>query len=293
MCRMKLWILLVFMVCMGVTAVFSVEKASHQALRSLYNFEFQRADSILSEACQSDETHYLPHFVRSQYYWWRILTSPHDEALRQSYLESLENTKRRVLQKEQNNPDDRQKVFYMINLYALKARVYLMNDEYLKALGHLRNGVKYLEVSLGREESFPPFYLTSGLYNYMTKYGEKKYPMFRMYTLFYPEGDRDKGLTQLKKAAGSGDFAMQTEARYFLMKVFLELEKDYAKAFEYSHWLTEQYPGNLIFTYHHYQVLEKLNLKADAVTLKKEFFDNLHANSQLSNKQVRHLKKLL
>lgn len=285
-----IWLFILFRVSMlnasGLTSL------SLEAMLALYDFRFHRADSLIHIMEQTSPHHYLPHLTRANYYWWMIISENPGSDQQQLYLSSLNNAESIIRQMIRRKQYDYADVFYFINLYALRARLDLINGEYMKALRHMKNCVDYIELSLGREKIHESFYLTSGLYNYMTEYGSKRFPFLRLYALMYPRGNIKLGINQLEIAAKSQDLVLKTEARYFLMKIFLELEQDHQKALEHAGWLATKYPGNLIYLWHYHGLL-LLNKKDNiARAAKYEFLEQLQNNNQISEKQRIYLRSL-
>jgi len=266
---------------------------SHDAMLALYDFRFHHADSLIQNMEENFPDHYLPHLTRANYYWWKIITDNPDPDQQQLYLASLTNAEKITRQLVNEKQYDFADVFHFINLYALRARLDIVNGEYMKALRQMKNCIDYIKLSLGKEENNENFYLTSGLYNFMTEYGSRRYPILFLYTVMYPRGNMNLGISQLKTATSSNNKVLQTEARYFLMKIFLELEQDHQKALEHADWLTEKYPGNLIYLYHYYEILSLNNLEINAKEVRKNYFEEVQSNYQLSSRQRQYLRNLL
>jgi hypothetical protein len=266
---------------------------SQEAMLALYDFRFHHADSLIQNIEETYPDHYLPHLTRANYYWWKIISEDPGSNQQQLYISSLYNAENFVMEWVRSKQYEYADVFHFINLYALKARLDLINGEYTSALRHMKNCVDYIGLSLGREELHENFYLTSGLYNYMTEYGSRRYPFLRLYALMYPKGNMKLGINQLEIAARSLDPVLQTEARYFLMKIFLELEQDYQKAIEHAGWLTGKYPGNPIYLYYYYELLSLSNQEAEADAIRKLYFERIQSNTNLSSGQRNYLEGLL
>lgn len=264
-----------------------------KVMHALYDFRFQDADSLIATMEKAAADDYMPHLMRSHYNWWKLISQGTDEKSRREYLVSLDLAEKVIntaMKGEQYSNSD---VFHFINLYALKARLDVINGDYLKAIRHMKNGVDYIKSSLGKESTYPDFYLTSGLYNYMTAYGSKRYPFLAVYALVYPRGDMVIGKTQLQIAALSLDPVIRTEANYFLMKILQELEQDYEGALKHALWLTRNYPNNLIFLYHHLSIVHQLQQNELAEALKNNYLLVLSANPNLNAAQRQYLRSLL
>jgi len=286
-----IWLFILFRVSLLTAS--GLTSLSHETMLALYDFRFHHADSLIHIMEETSPDHYLPHLTRANYYWWRIISENPGLDLQQFYISNLNNAENIIRQMVKDKQYDYADVFHFINLYALRARLDLINGEYTKALMHMKNCVDFIGLALGREQIHENFYLTSGLYNYMTEYGSRRYPFFRLYILMYPKGNMKLGISQLETAAKSQDLVLQTEARYFLMKIFLELEQDHQKALEHAGWLATKYPGNLIYLYHYHELLSVNNQEAKANAIRKLYFERIKSNTHLSSVQRQYLEGLL
>jgi tetratricopeptide (TPR) repeat protein len=268
----------------------SNEILAKNAIQAMQNFHFTSADSICSLMERNHAHSYLTHLTRANYYWWHIISQEYDSELEKKYLNSLDKAQRAIVLSDQAEYSD---IFYYINIFALKARLDVKNNEYLRAVNHLRRCIVYIEKSLGNESMMTGLYLTSGLYNYVADYGVTKYPFFRVYTWLYPKGCMTTGIQQLKTAAESDDNVISTEAHYFLMKIYLELENNYNMAQQHSKWLINRHPDNLIYLYHHYEIIAKLEQRTKAELIKKDFFIRLGNHGHLHHCQKIFLEQLI
>jgi hypothetical protein len=265
---------------------------AEEVILSLYEFDFHKADKLSSGLLRENPSHYLSHFSRVYYYWWMMISSPRPVEFEASYRESIQRAiplARNALDREPAH----EHAFFFINLHAMMARLDLQQGAWIRTMKNLRHCVVQIERSMGSEAEFPGFYLTSGLYNYMTVEATRQYPFLRLYSLIYPEGNLELGIAQLKWAFDSEYPLWKTEAGYFLMRIFLELEKDPGKAMEYAAWLTSTYPSNLVFQYYHLQVLKNLRDNR-SVALKKQEIKQLAAdNPGISQAQRNYLLDLV
>lgn len=260
-------------------------------MESLYGLNFSTADSLISEIEKANDTHYLSHIARANYYWWQIITNAPNESLQVQFFAELESAEK-ILRKNSTKELDYFETFYNIYVYASMARLDLLNESYLQGLRNLNRSVRFINASIGNEYSFTPFLLTSGLYNYLVDHGNSMYPMFRLYTMFLPQASRHKGLRQLKTAAQADDLVVSTESHYFLMKIFQEIEKDFQNALIHARWLTENHPRNLVFLYHHYEISKHLELDEAPVVFQR-ITDQLEFNADLSESQKNHFLQLI
>jgi tetratricopeptide (TPR) repeat protein len=101
--------------------------------------------------------------------------------------------------------------------------------------------------------------------------------------IFFPEGDKEKGLEQLKFVAENGKYA-KIEARYFLMTLYYRYEEDYQNAIKYAEMLLKQFPDNPTFQRYYGRIYIRQN---DYITGAK-IFSNILAKC---NKNLRGYNK--
>jgi hypothetical protein len=296
-CFKYLWVAILIVFMVGMTFQLRAEEPLDNdvktALIAIYDFRFHDADSLLNHMETNYRGSYLPHLVRAGFYWWLIISEDDSSVNKERYIASLSKAEISINTVFQNNSYYYKDIFHLINLYALKARLDLLNGNYLKALRHMKNCVDFIDISLGKEKAYPDFNLTSGLYNYLSDYGTRKYPFLVFYSLMYPRGNMLKGLEQLKVATQNDDEVIRTEAHYFLMKIYIELEKNYEEALYHASYLTEKHPGNLIFLYHYYQLLQLQGKAEMASEVKSDYKYQLKFNTHLSSRQKQYLIGLL
>ncbi len=261
------------------------------ALKKLYHFRFLDADSIISELESRDADDYIPAMARASFHWWSMISREQNAEIQADYINNLLHAEHLINASSPNQLTDEQ-LFFLIHVHAYQLRLELMQAEYFRAYRNLNQSMRHIGASLGREASFPPFLLTSGLYNYMTDYIRINHPMFRFYLMLHPRGSMSKGVDQLEMASSHHDILIKTEATYFLMRIFLDLENDPAKALEYAGWLTDQYPENLIYIYYHHQIASKLSLTGLASSLKIQYYEALNDNTHLTGEQKAYFNAL-
>lgn len=266
----------------------SADHYLEQTMEALYSFDLEKANALSSEMLVRFPGHYLSHFTRSQFLWWMIITHPLDQRLEEAYNQGLGRSLT-AIKPLINEGRSHSHTFYFINIYAMQARLFLKKKEHLRTILSLKSCIDQIEVALGKEESYPPFYLSSGMYNYMSEYARDKFPFLSLYTLLYPRGDMALGLEQLEMAARSGHFIWRTEARYLLMKIFLELEQKPREALPLVRELLEQYPDNLIFRMHYVKILEALGQQTMAASEKEALLGKTRQVNGISEVQREYL----
>ncbi len=260
---------------------------------ALYDFRFLKADAVSLHLLDSHPDNYLSHFARAHYYWWMMISHPPDDETVVGFSKSIQHAgnlfeKRNA---ESTNPDH-PGLFYAISLSAMSVRHDLMVGNYIPALNRARNAHSSIKKSLGQEDAFHGLYLTSGLYNYIAGSAVSRFPLLRIYQLLFPAGDKELGLSQLKRAADLDHPVWKTEATYFLMRIFLEMEGDPERAVHYAQKLTGRFPENLIYHYYHLLALREAGEEQAALNQKQVIRNAAMFNEGLSDVQREYFLEL-
>lgn len=260
---------------------------------ALYNFEFHTADSLCQQLESQYPDHYLRYFARSYYYWWMYVTHSEKSTFERQYLQSLDQAQQAMnvlLARQDYTYED---VFYFINIFSMRARLDVKKKDYVAAIRHMRHCIRFIELSLDREHLNQRFWLTSGMYHYMSDYGAKKYPFLRVYTLVYPRGSMQKGMEMLLRAANAADELLKTEATYFLLKIKLEIEQEFGTASNYGKKLHARFPANLVYLQLYYESLVEAGDLPNAQGVREQFLKISRAETQLSPQQLEYLRQNL
>jgi len=263
----------------------------YRGLGLLYDFQFKKADSLTASLEKSYPTDVFVQFLSANAYWWKIISGEDSPGNRDSLLKRLSLSETILLNKPKETLSDLE-LFCLINVYAYRSRLELLDDSRIKALASLDKSISWVERSFQRTENYPPFLLTSGLYNYLMAEERSEHVILRPFLSGFPGSDKAKGLDMLKKAVAANTPLLQTEAGYFLMRIYLESENDVQKALEYARQLVQRHPDNLIYQYYYYQVLVKGGDKAKQ-TQQQKVVENGCCNPVLNEKQRAHFLGLL
>jgi hypothetical protein len=250
------FLLIVIKINSSWATVMSADQSFYIGFNYLYHFQFIKADSVARQLKLQYPSNPISYIFAANCCWWKLISREPTDACKKGFYEELSlslmylNTKKKELLTNQD-------VFNYINVYAYCARLDLMENNYFKAIKQLDYFIDYQKMSFGKEDTYPPFNLTSGLYNYTIPYSMKHYPFLLPSLLFVPDGDAELGMKQLEIAATSSDILIKTEANYFLMKINTELEEKYPQANQHAQYLVGLYPENLLYRYYYFELLMK------------------------------------
>jgi len=245
---------------------------------SLYNFQFISAASKF----RSDLPDNVGYLWRMYYNWWMLL-STNDKAYMSQCLANI------VLYENHNNMrNDSLKIFFV----AFRLRLLLLNHQYLKAYQLINNLADNYKVYVDGISNKDEQKLISGLMHYLGAKAYKNYPLFFHNKTFRCLSDT-LGLRLLKECTRSNSVFVRTEGLYFLMKIHLEIEEDFYQAYIYSSQLVSLFPDNIIFGFHHREILDRINKKQEAEMYKARLITAICRNKELLDVQKRYLTQMI
>lgn len=247
-----------FLVCLAFKNLFATDeifiRSFHYGFKSVYNFEFTKADSVFFLLKKDYPEEINTWVLGSNYYWWKIRSGDDNSFNRKKYFTCLDEVEKILNKKKSAKQITQEDIFHYINLYSYRARMELFDNNYLKVFSYMNKCNAFILLSAGKEDTYEPFNLTSGLYNCFMAMAKKNHPFFAPYFLLAPSCDLQTGLKQLNKCSSASDFLLQTEANYFLMILYGEGDVDYVLSASYAEKLLSAYPDNLLYQYYLFKV---------------------------------------
>jgi tetratricopeptide (TPR) repeat protein len=246
-----------------------IDQRIQRGIDHIYNLEFQQADSIFNIVIKTRPDHPVGYFFRAMVVWWQILTNFDDESKDAKFTEMLEHVMDMCDERLEKNPKDVTALFFKGGAVGFRGRLRANRNKWL---GAANDGIVALPIVRKAFELDPKNYdilLGIGIYNYYAEVVPEKYPVVKPFMIFFPSGDRKKGLEQLELAARYSKYA-KTEATYFLMQNYFTFEKDYIRALDLARDLHQKYPRNPLFHRYLGRCLVSVGLLGDA---NKEFLE--------------------
>jgi tetratricopeptide (TPR) repeat protein len=223
-----------------------LEQRVLRGIDKLYNYEFDRADSDFTEVIRLRPDHPAGYFFRAMIQWERIISNFDDESQDDKLYQMLDVVIEMCEKRLDEHPNDVTAMFFNGGAVGFRGRLRANRGKWL---GAANDGIVALPLVRKAYELEPNNYdvlLGIGIYNYYASVIPEKYPIVKPAMLFFPNGDRKKGLEQLRQASQNAKYA-KVEAMYFLMQNYFVYEKDYANALELARKLHTKYPNNSMF----------------------------------------------
>jgi len=234
-----------------------VQLEANEAVNDLYNFKFAKAEQQFRWLKQKYAWHPLPYFLLGLSEWWKILPNTANKEYDEKFLAYMDSTI--MVGENLYKKSEEYKVesaFFMAAAYGFKGRLYSTIDrkQWRKSATAGKKALNYLEISKGQHDLSPELLFGDALYNYFSVWVPENYPMLKPILMFFPEGDKDLGLEQLKTVARSA-FYTRTEAQVFLMLILNSYENDRRGALQIGQYLHKTYPDNAYFHRYHARLL--------------------------------------
>lgn len=253
--------------------------------RNLYDFSFQRADSLVSVLEEMNADHSTLLIIRADLAWWRLLSGEETELNMKICNDNIEESIKTNL--KYDHPDINT-LFNIIYSYSLKVRLENYKGNSLSAFINFYRSSAFIEKCRNMNIKDEKFAMVLGMYYYFISYIEHKYFLLNTLLFSLPSGDRDKGLSYLVKCSGSSDDVIRTEADYFLMKIYSEAEKEYSKALGYARIITEMHPDNPVYSLDELRLMMVMKQYREATVMSKELVSRINRSAKLSDAQKKH-----
>jgi hypothetical protein len=254
------------------------------------HYAFHAADSLIR--LHESRLKHDPEFELAviNYYWTRKIAGNASANWVQKLNNAINSFKEHHVSADFAESDEH--LFLITSVLAFGARVHLHNNAYFAALNDLKKYNTVLKKTFGREKTFPPFYLTSGLYYYFSAYATEKLPFVTVFSGEKTLENMKKGIAFLKIAAGSDNRMVNTEARYFLMKIYADLQNNPQEAARYCQLLINDFPENLLYRYYMVCINLALNQEQRAAALIVQLSELARDNESLTPAEREHYIKL-
>ncbi|MDA3893160.1 MAG: hypothetical protein PF517_15975 [Salinivirgaceae bacterium] len=169
------------------------------------------------------------------YYWEGLCNSTIDESFEKST---------KIIQESLHNGTNAD---IQAALHLMQLRMDLAQKNYLAIMVNANSLKSYFKSTT--IDSLNQFnILLWSLYHCLASYTRDAGFLYSTFLAAWPESNKKLGLQLLEKQCSNKSVIISTEARYFLGKIYLELEEKPQIAVNYFKLLKEQYPKNKVYT---------------------------------------------
>jgi len=215
-------------------------------IKEIYNIKFTEAEKTFRSLIADYPQNPAGRFFLAMIDWWKITLDFENESNDDKFFLKLEDVIYQCDQLLDKNPDDVNALFFKGGAIGYRGRLRAMRESWLKAADDGREALPIVEHAASLDPNNLDVQLGFGIYNYYAAVIPQENPFIKPLMIFFPEGNKEAGIAQLKSTAFNGKFA-KYEARYFLMTLYFRYEHDYKSANEYAEMLCKDFPDNPVF----------------------------------------------
>jgi tetratricopeptide (TPR) repeat protein len=215
-------------------------------IKQIYNIKFPEAEQTFRNLISDYPDHPAGRFFLAMIDWWKILLNLDSEEHDEIFFQKLEDVIYQCDNLLDKNPENVDALFFKGGAIGFRGRLRANRNSWLKAADDGRDALPIVERAANLNPDNVDVQLGFGIYNYYAEVIPDEYPIIKPLMLFFPSGDKKKGIKQLNNTAHNGKYA-KYEAQYFLMTLYYNYENNPYKAEEYAETLTKEFPDNPVF----------------------------------------------
>lgn len=217
-----------------------------QALDSAYNLNFTYYNKQIEQYKKRYPQRPEGTFAPVVEWWLRIMTDIYNPEYDAAFSAALDEVNEKLEDYDSDDPLYDVAQFYLGATAGFQAIIHVLREQWFSAAYEGRKAISTIEQTIeGRIPNLDARF-GSGLYLYYTDIVPKKYPILKPLFYFYPEGDKKRGLEDLKLASEKGVFAKVISA-YMYATILYTKEKALVSSLKIFKDLNGRYPMNPTF----------------------------------------------
>ncbi|GAB1371264.1 hypothetical protein MASR1M45_13260 [Candidatus Kapaibacterium sp.] len=216
--------------------------------------------------------HPAGYFLDAMVYWWKITLHRDTKKYDSPFEERIEKVIRISDKILDTNSSDLGALFFKAGAMGYRARHYAQRESWVKAAS---DGAAAYSLMVECQKLAPANHdimLGTGIYNYFAVAIPEKFPLVKPLMTFFPRGDKQLGIYQLRAASRKARYAA-IEARVVMLQIYSTFEKDNDIAQAIARELFDAYPNN---PYFHRYLARILVRKGEQELYEKEWRDILN-----------------
>ena len=215
-------------------------------INQIYGIEFDKAESTFDEVVKEYPAHPSGKFFKAMTTWWRILLDIDNESMDDKFFRQLDDVIEMcddILDKNEKNVDA---MFFKGGSLGFRGQLRAIRESWFKAALDGKDGLNLVFKSYELNPKNVDVQLGFGIYHYYADVIPGKYPAVKPFMVFFPKGDRLKGLKELENVAWNGRYT-RIESRNFLMKLNFQFEEKMDETRKWGKILLDDFPNNPFF----------------------------------------------
>ena len=255
-------------------------------INQIYGIQFDKAEKTFDIVLKEFPTHPSGKFFKAMITWWRILLDLDNESMDEKFYDQLEDCIDQcddILDKNDKNVDA---LFFKGGSIGFRGRLRAIRESWFKAALDGKEGLAIVYKAYNADPTNVDIQLGFGIYHYYAEVIPEKYPAVKPFMIFFPKGDKEKGLKELENVALNGRYA-RIEARYFLMTLNFQFENNMDETRKWDKILLNDFPNNPNFQKYYGLTFVKENNYPEAAKTFRDIFNKCERGMQGYNKRYK------
>jgi len=227
-------------------------------IHQIYSIQFEDAENTFAIVRQKFPEHPAGKFFDAMIVWWRVLLDLKSETFDDLLRDKLDNVIDMCDDILDRNPDNVDAMFFKGGALGYRGRLSTLRYNWFDAAADGKDALPLVFKAYELDSTNVDVILGFGIYNYFAEKIPEAFPFVKPLMVFFPKGDKKKGLEQLEYVSKHGKYA-KYEALYFLMSSYYSFENNPWKALEYAKTLNNEFPDNPRFEGYRGRINVKLN----------------------------------
>lgn len=223
-----------------------VESHIRRGIDFVYDLSFDSARIEFRQVVKLKPDHPAGPFFLATVEWWNILIDIDNTSRDGRFQSLLDNVIDLCDQRLENDEHDVAALFFKGGALGFQGRLHGNREDWIKAADAARQAMPIVQKAYKLSPENYDILLGIGIYNYYADVVPEKFPMVKPLMIFFPKGDKQKGINQLRTASEKAAYA-NIEATYFLLQLMQNFEGQHGKALELALKLSNRFPHNPMF----------------------------------------------
>lgn len=253
-------------------------------VNQIYGMDLDNAEKTFDVVVRDFPKHPSGKFFKAMITWWRILVNLDDESMDDKFYDQLED----VIDMCDDILDDNEKnvdaMFFKGGALGFKGQLLAIRESWFNAALDGKDGLNLIFKSYEVNPKNVDVQLGFGIYHYYADVIPKKFPAVKPFMVFFPKGDKDRGIKELENVAWNGRYT-RIEARAFLQKLSFQFEEQMEESRKWGKILLNDFPNNPVFQRYYGLTFVKENNYAEASKHFKDIFYKCKRGLQGYNKR--------
>ncbi|MDH7603775.1 MAG: tetratricopeptide repeat protein [Melioribacter sp.] len=255
-------------------------------VNQIYGIEFDKAEKTFDIVIKEYPNHPSGKFFKAMITWWRILLNLEDESMDQKFYNQLQEVIDMCDKILDKNPKNIDAIFFKGGSIGFRGRLLGIRENWIKAALDGKEGLDLVYRAYKADPKNVDVQLGFGIYHYYAEVIPQRYPAVKPFMVFFPQGDKKRGLKELENVAWNGRYA-RIESRYFLMTLNFQFENDMDEARKWGRLLLSDFPNNPNFQKYYGLTFVKENDYKEAAKIFRDIYKKCEKGFQGYNKRFK------